>query len=69
MQRQEIEALLPIGDPYLWIDEVVEMSTDRIHAQKHLHPDLDVFRGHYTNFPVFPVRCNASVPFKPPPCY
>ena len=62
MQRQEIEALLPIGDPYLWIDQVVEMSTDRIHAQKHLHPDLDVFRGHYTNFPVFPgaLQCECA---------
>ncbi len=54
MQRPEIEQLLPIRDPYLWIDEVIEISPTRIHARKHLGADLDVFRGHYVDFPVFP---------------
>ena len=54
MKRTDIEALIPHRDPFLWIDEVVEIDDQRIHAKKKIDEELDVFRGHYPHFPIFP---------------
>lgn len=54
MTRDEIQQLIPHRDPFLWLDEIVELTESRIHARKTLSPDLPVFSGHYPNFPVFP---------------
>ena len=54
MTREEIEQLIPHRDPFLWLDEIVELTGTRIHARKLLTPDLPVFTGHYPSFPVFP---------------
>lgn len=54
MTRDDIQQLIPHRDPFLWLDEVVELTETRIHARKTLSPDLPVFSGHYPNFPVFP---------------
>lgn len=54
MNRQEIEQLIPHRDPFLWIDEVVEISDTRIVARKTIEDTLDVFRGHYPHFPILP---------------
>ena len=54
MTRDEIQQLIPHRDPFLWLDEIVELSESRIHARKALSPDLPVFTGHYPSFPVFP---------------
>ena len=50
----DIKQLIPHRNPFLWLDEVVEISDDRIHARKHISPDLAVFQGHYPDFPVLP---------------
>lgn len=62
LTRAEIEQLIPHRPPFLWIDEVVELSDARLVARKHLSPDLDVFQGHYPHFPVFPgvLQCEAT---------
>ncbi len=54
MTRDDIQQLIPHRDPFLWLDEIVELTESRIHARKTLNPDLPVFTGHYPNFPVFP---------------
>ncbi|MCL4149977.1 UNVERIFIED_CONTAM: hypothetical protein GTU68_012873 [Idotea baltica] len=38
------------------------MDASKIHARKHLSPDLDVFQGHYPDFPVLPgvLQCEAA---------
>lgn len=54
MNREEIEQLIPHRDPFLWLDEVVEVTETTIHARKFLDPKLDVFAGHYPGHPVFP---------------
>ena len=54
MNRQEIEQLIPHRDPFLWIDEVIEISDTRIVARKTIEDTLDVFRGHYPHFPILP---------------
>lgn len=54
LTREQIEALIPHRDPFLWIDAVDDYTADRITARKWLSPDLPVFRGHYPGQPVFP---------------
>jgi 3-hydroxyacyl-[acyl-carrier-protein] dehydratase len=59
--REEIENCIPHRPPFLWLDEVTELSDSRIVARKHIAADLDVFRGHYPSFPVLPgvLQCEA----------
>jgi len=61
VNRAEIEGCIPHRDPFLWLDEVTEISSSRIVARKHLSEQLPVFQGHYPNFPVFPgvLQCEA----------
>ncbi|MFM9966667.1 MAG: 3-hydroxyacyl-ACP dehydratase FabZ family protein [Planctomycetaceae bacterium] len=54
MTRDDIQQLIPHRDPFLWLDEIVELTETRIHARMFLSPDLPVFSGHYPDFPVFP---------------
>lgn len=60
--RAEIERLIPHRPPFLWIDEVLEISDQKLTAQKLVPADLDVFRGHYPSFPVLPgvLQCEAA---------
>ena len=61
MNRHEIEAITRTSEPYLWIEEVVSIDDDRIHARKLLSPELPVFSAHYDGFPLFPgaLQCEA----------
>ena len=62
MNRAEIESLIPHRDPFLWIDEVTEVTETTIVATKHISEELDIFRGHYPHFPVLPgvIVCEAA---------
>ncbi|MFO0974992.1 MAG: 3-hydroxyacyl-ACP dehydratase FabZ family protein [Planctomycetaceae bacterium] len=61
MNTDEIKQCIPHRDPFLWLDEVTEISNKHIVARKLLAPNLPVFQGHYPNFPVFPgvLQCEA----------
>ena len=61
MNLDEIQTLIPHRPPFLWLDEVVEISENTIHARKSLDPALPVFAGHYPDFPVLPgvLQCEA----------
>jgi len=62
LNRDEILNTIPHRDPFVWIDEVVELSETQIKARKFLDPDLEVFAGHYPRFPVLPgvLQCEAA---------
>ena len=62
MNRDEIQQCIPHRPPFLWLDEVVELTPPRIHARKFLDPGLDVFAGHYPHYPVLPgvLQCEAA---------
>ena len=62
MQRDEIKKRIPHREPFLWVDEVIEMGPRHIHARKALPADLEVFSGHFPGRPIFPgVRqCEAA---------
>jgi len=62
LTTDQIKECIPHRTPFLWLDEVIELTETRIHAKKFLDPTLDVFQGHYPDFPVLPgvLQCEAS---------
>lgn len=57
----EIARLIPHRPPFLWIDRIVRREADSIEAEKTISPDLDLFRGHYPDYPIMPgvLLCEA----------
>jgi 3-hydroxyacyl-[acyl-carrier-protein] dehydratase len=62
MNRETIKQVIGVGEPYLWLDEVIQINDNRIHARKFLDPNLDIFKSHYVDFPLFPgsLQCEAT---------
>ena len=53
--RAEIEEILPHRDPFLLIDEVVELEPGhRVVARKHVRPDEWYLAGHFPGRPIMP---------------
>jgi 3-hydroxyacyl-[acyl-carrier-protein] dehydratase len=53
--REEIEQILPHRDPFLLIDEVIELEPgERVVARKTVRPDEWYLRGHFPGRPVMP---------------
>jgi 3-hydroxyacyl-[acyl-carrier-protein] dehydratase len=53
--RAEIEAILPHRDPFLLIDEVLELEPgERVVARKRVADDEWYLRGHFPGRPVMP---------------
>ena len=63
MKLDEIKACIPHREPFLWLDEVVALEENSIHARKFVSPDLDLFQGHYPDHPVLPgvILCEAAM--------
>ncbi|MFQ5591555.1 MAG: 3-hydroxyacyl-ACP dehydratase FabZ family protein [Phycisphaerae bacterium] len=45
---------IPHRPPFLFVDEIVEVTSDRIVTKKLADPEADFFRGHYPGHPVMP---------------
>jgi 3-hydroxyacyl-[acyl-carrier-protein] dehydratase len=53
--RELIEQILPHRDPFLFIDEVVELEPGkRVVARKHVRGDEWFFPGHFPGRPIMP---------------
>ena len=63
MTTDDWQGLIPNRDPWLWIDEVLELTDTTIHARQHLSTSLPVFGGHYPGFPLLPgvILCEACL--------
>jgi 3-hydroxyacyl-[acyl-carrier-protein] dehydratase len=61
MNLDQIKDCIPHRSPFLWLDEVIELTDSSIKAIKHLPEDLPVFTGHYPGQPIFPgvLQCEA----------
>ncbi len=54
MSREQVLATIPHRPPFLWVDEVVSQTEDRIVTRKRVDPAEPFFAGHYPDFPITP---------------
>jgi len=55
MNQEQIKEIIPHRDPFLLIDEIVEMETGKkIVARKHIRAEDFWFKGHFPEKPVVP---------------
>jgi beta-hydroxyacyl-ACP dehydratase FabZ len=54
MKLAEIKELLPHREPFLFVDEVTELTDSRIEAYRDIRPDEFYFAGHFPGHPVLP---------------
>jgi 3-hydroxyacyl-[acyl-carrier-protein] dehydratase len=50
----EIEKLLPHRDPFLFVDEIVEATNEKIVAKRVFTENEYFFKGHFPEYPVVP---------------
>lgn len=55
MNKEQIKQILPHRDPFLFVDEVLELEAGKYcKANWHLREDLPFFEGHFPGRPVLP---------------
>ncbi len=55
MNKEQIMEIIPHRDPFLLIDEVLEMEVGvKIKARKYISKDSFWFKGHFPDYPVTP---------------
>ena len=61
MADEFILARIPHRPPFLWLDRVLEITHETIRAEKLVPPDLEIFQGHYPEYPLMPgvLLCEA----------
>ena len=53
--KEKIKSILPQREPFLFIDEVIEMvGTEKVVAVKYIDPNEPFFKGHFPGKPIFP---------------
>jgi len=50
----EIESLLPHREPFLFVDEIIETSNEKIVAKRLFSEKEYFFKGHFPEYPVVP---------------
>jgi 3-hydroxyacyl-[acyl-carrier-protein] dehydratase len=50
----EIESLLPHREPFLFVDEIVEATNEKIIAKRTFTENEYFFKGHFPDYPVVP---------------
>ena len=54
-QFSDILKHLPHREPFLFVDKIISVELgDKIHAQKNLLIDDEIFNGHFPNMPIMP---------------
>jgi 3-hydroxyacyl-[acyl-carrier-protein] dehydratase len=64
MSQPDLFDLIPNRPPYLWVDEVVSVDERSIHTRKFVDPKLELFAGHYPDYPVFPAALQCECAFQ-----
>ena len=53
--KEKIKTILPHREPFLFVDEVVEIDPGRrVVAKRYINPDEYFFKGHFPGKPVMP---------------
>ncbi len=58
---QAVLDAIPHRPPFLWVDRIISMENDSIETEKEIPVDLDLFKGHYPEYPIMPgvILCEA----------
>jgi len=61
MADEFILSRIPHRPPFLWLDRVLELTGETIRAEKVVPEDLELFQGHYPEYPLMPgvLLCEA----------
>jgi 3-hydroxyacyl-[acyl-carrier-protein] dehydratase len=61
MDREFITDRIPHRPPFLWLDRVLELTDSAIKAETTVSAELDIFKGHYPEYPIMPgvLLCEA----------
>lgn len=54
IDTEGIKKIIPYDAPFLFIDNVLSLSSNRIIAIKNLSGKEDFFKGHFVGFPIMP---------------
>lgn len=54
MKIDEIKKILPHREPFLFIDEIIELSENHVIGKKYVQADEYYFKGHFPGAPVMP---------------
>lgn len=54
IDAEGIKKIIPYKEPFLFIDKVISLSSNRIVAVKELKGSEDFFKGHFVGFPIMP---------------
>ncbi|MBN2233845.1 MAG: beta-hydroxyacyl-ACP dehydratase, partial [Opitutales bacterium] len=49
-----VKDYIPHRDPFLFVDEIIEMDDSHIVTGLTLKPEMDLYRGHYPSNPITP---------------
>jgi 3-hydroxyacyl-[acyl-carrier-protein] dehydratase len=63
MNHSQIEAAIPHRPPFLFVDDIVERSENRILCRKTFRGDDFFYQGHYPGHPLTPgvILCEAAM--------
>ena len=58
---QAVLDAIPHRPPFLWVDRIISIEEDSIETEKEIPVDLDLFKGHYPDYPIMPgvILCEA----------
>lgn len=61
MDREFIMTQIPHRPPFLWLDRVLDLTENSIRAEMAVSADLEIFKGHYPDYPIMPgvLLCEA----------
>ena len=54
MSNQEIIAQLPYSNPFLFVDEIIQIGENGVEGTYTFDENLDFYKGHFKDFPVTP---------------
>lgn len=54
MDQEAIKAIIPHREPFLLVDEILEMDENQVVGRKYVTGEEDFFRGHFPQEPVMP---------------